>query len=152
MKTKLSICILIMVLLICIACNQSKKEAENDVQTVYSETVMSKETPERMKIDPDLDPLRVAKDYITVIKDTLDMVMYKGVLKPGDSMALHQHLDHTVYVVKGGKMLLGIQGEEPKVYEFPDGSGLISGPISDWCKNVGDSDIEMIVTEIYRPR
>jgi hypothetical protein len=79
--------------------------------------------------------------------------MYEFSVKPGESWALHNHPDHTVYVLQGGKIALFIQAVgRQDTLTFPTGMALISGPLSDSGKNVGNTTLKMLVQDIYRPR
>ena len=46
-------------------------------------------------LDPALDPLVVGKEFSKVFSDTLNVQMYELTMRPGDSIGLHQHLDHS---------------------------------------------------------
>lgn len=87
------------------------------------------------------------------IKDTLGLKMYEFTAKPGESWALHTHPDHLVYVLEGSTIELFIK-EVGKLdtLTFPTGMGLISAPISDSGRNIGNTTIRMLVADIYRPR
>ena len=103
--------------------------------------------------DPAMEPLTVGAKFSKKLSDTLGIKMYEFTVKPGDSWALHNHHDHTVYVLQGGKMALFIQAKgEQDTLTFPTGMGLISGPLSDSGKNIGNTTIKLLVQDIYRPR
>ncbi|NND15681.1 MAG: hypothetical protein HKN89_05105 [Eudoraea sp.] len=112
------------------------------------------ETPKvaSLEIDPLTDPLVVGKDYIQMFSDTLGVQMYLMTMKPGDSVGLHVHPDHTVYVLEGGKLMLYLDGTETMEMELPTGAGFVSGPLTDAATNIGDTEIQLIISEIYRPR
>ena len=103
-------------------------------------------------IDPALDPLVVGKEFSKVFSDTLNVQMYEMTMKPGDSIGLHQHLDHSAYVLEGGTLMLYINGTEAVEMELVSGVGFVSGPLTDAAKNVGETTIKLLLTEIHRPR
>ena len=105
-----------------------------------------------LEIDPLTDPLVVGKDYIQMFSDTLGVQMYLMTMKPGDSVGLHVHPDHSVYVLEGGKLMLYLDGTETMEMELPTGVGFVSGPLTDAATNIGDTEIKLIINEIYRPR
>ena len=103
-------------------------------------------------LDPSLDPLVIGKEFSKVFSDTLNVQMYEFTMKPGDSVGLHQHLDHSVYVLQGGKLMLYINGTDPVEMEVKSGVGFVAGPLTDAAKNIGETTIKLVLTEIHRPR
>ncbi len=102
--------------------------------------------------DPALEPLNVGAAFSKKIHDTLNIKMYESTLKPGDSAALHTHPDHTVYVLKGGKLAVTMQGKGRVIMDLQTGTGFISGPLSDAAKNIGATTVKLVVADIYRPQ
>lgn len=110
------------------------------------------QTTERYQVDDAFNPLNVYRDYTKVFADSLNVQMYELILKPGDSIGMHEHLDHTVYVLEGGTLLVWPNGTDPLVYNMETGMGFLGGPLKDVAKNTGDTTIRLLVTEIFRPR
>ena len=134
-----------------IACNNS--ESTTDSQTKDSSAVVSSADSSSMPVyDPALEPLTVGARFSKLMADTLNIKMYEFTIAPGDSAALHAHPDHTVYVVQGGKALLSFNGNPPVEMELKTGTGFVAGPLTDHGKNIGNTTIKLIVTDIYRPR
>jgi hypothetical protein len=135
-----------------LSCNQSATTSEkNDVDTTATTT--SSDTSAMPAYDPAMEPLTVGAKFSKKLGDTLGVKMYEFTVKPGDSWALHSHPDHAVYVLQGGKMALFIQAAgRQDTLTFPTGMGLINGPLSDSGKNIGNTTIKLLVTDIYRPR
>jgi len=102
--------------------------------------------------DPAMEPLTVRAQICKLLHDILGIKMYEFTLKPGDSAALHAHLDHTVYVLQGGKALISFNGTAPQEMELKTGMGFISPSLKDYGKNIGTTTIKLVVTDIYRPR
>ena len=135
-----------------IACNEPATTTEKNEKDTAS-IVTNNETPSMPAYDPAMDPLTVGPQFSKKLHDTLNIKMYEFTVKPGESWALHTHPDHTVYVLQGGKMALFIQAVgRQDTLTFPTGMTLVSGPLSDSGKNVGNTTIKMLVTDIYRPR
>ena len=103
-------------------------------------------------LDPALDPLVALKDFIKVLSDTMNVQMYVLTVDTGDSIPLHQHLDYSVYVLKGGKFILYVNGRDPIEMEIKAGRGSVKGSLIDAAKNTGETTIKLLVTEIHRPR
>ena len=133
---------------------QQKVETEEVIETKEENNVpMLVDTTYSFKFKKELDPLTVGKPFINqLFVDTLLVQMYTSTIKPGDSMALHQHPDHTVYVLKGGTLKLSFNGSDPVEMEFKEGTGFMSGPASDYAVNIGETDVSFLIHEIYRPR
>ena len=114
--------------------------------------VTNSDTSSMPAYDPAMEPLTVGAAFSKKIGDTLNIKMYEFTLKPGDSAAMHTHPDHTVYVLQGGKLAVTFQGAGRQVLDLKTGMGIIGGPLSDAAKNIGNTTIKLLVTDIYRPR
>jgi len=138
-------------ILFLIGCNESETTSEkNDVNT---NTAATNERDSSMPAyDPALEPLTVGAQFSKKLHDTLNIKMYEFTINPGDSAALHAHPDHTVYVLQGGKALISFNGAAPQEMELITGTGFISPALTDAGKNIGNTTIKLIVTDIYRPR
>ena len=150
-KSNISLFVLISVSFL-VSCDQSSSTSEkNDKDTTA--VVTSSDTSSMPAYDPAMEPLTVGAKFSKKLSDTLGIKMYEFTVKPGDSWALHNHPDHTVYVLQGGKMALFIQAiGKQDTLTFPTGMGLINGPLSDSGKNIGNTTIKLLVQDIYRPR
>ena len=103
--------------------------------------------------DPAMDPLTTGGQMIKKMGDTLGLKMYEFTVKPGQSWGLHTHPDHTVYMLQGGKMALYMrEAGRQDTLTFPTGMALVSGSLTDSGKNIGNTTIKMLITDIYRPR
>ena len=146
----LSACLFTVLLLI--ACNQSANTSgQSDTDTTTS-SVTGMDTSSMPAYDPSMDPATTGGKFVKMLRDTLNVKMYEFTVKPGESWAMHTHPNHTVYVVQGGKMALYIRemGRQDTL-TFPTGMALVSGPLSDSGRNIGNTTIKMVVTDIYRP-
>lgn len=135
-----------------ISCHQSTTTSENnDVDTTSA--VTNSDTSSMPAYDPSMEPLTVGAKFSKKLGDTLGIKMYEFTVKPGESWALHTHPDHTVYVLQGGKMALFIQGKgRQDTLTFPTGMGLIMPSLSDSGKNIGNTTLKLLVSDVYRPR
>jgi len=103
--------------------------------------------------DPAMDPLTTGGQMIKKMGDTLGVKMYEFTVKPGQSWGIHTHPDHTVYLLQGGKMALYMrEAGRQDTLTFPTGMAFVSGSLTDSGKNIGNTTIKMLVTDIYRPR
>ena len=103
-------------------------------------------------VDKAMNPLNVYRDKTKVYADSLNVQLYELILEPGDSIGLHSHLDHSIYVLEGGTATIWVGGTEPKEMSFTAGQGWLGGPLTDAAKNTGDTRIRLVITEIFRPR
>jgi quercetin dioxygenase-like cupin family protein len=131
-----------------IACNnEAKKEEPVVVEGVKIEN------PAMPAYDPAMDPVKVEANVITkVFGDTLGVKFYELIIKPGDSVGLHSHPDHLVYVIDGGMVELKNKDGVATPTEFKTGMGVVTGPDIHSGKNTGTTTIKMVVADIYRPR
>jgi hypothetical protein len=143
--------LIISVLILISFSEYANKTEKSDTDT--TSTVTNSDTSTMPTYDPAMEPLTVGAKFSKKLGDTLGIKMYEFTVKPGESWALHTHPDHTVYVLQGGKMALFIQAKgKQDTLTFPTGMGLISGPLSDSGRNIGNTTIKLLVTDIYRPR
>ncbi|MGB5236258.1 MAG: hypothetical protein WBM43_09055 [Flavobacteriaceae bacterium] len=148
-KLKIIIPAVICLMLVIAGCKEAA-DSKNIAKPISEE--MESESTTVLTIDPATDPLVVGKEFAKVYSDTLNVQMYEMTMKPDDSIGLHIHPDHSVYVLEGGKMLLYIDGTDEMEMVLETGVGFVSGPLTDAAKNIGDTDIRLLIHEIYRPR
>ena len=151
-QIKNHICFFVLIsVLFLTGCNGPATTSEKNEKDTAS-IVTNSDTSSMPAYDPAMDALTVGAAFSKKLHDTLNMKIYEFTLKPGDSAALHKHPDHTVYVLQGGKLLVSFNGAAPHEMVLQTGTGFISGPLSDYGKNIGTTTIKLIVTDIYRPR
>ena len=134
------------------SCTDATNTSEaNDMDT--TSVASNTDTTAMSAYDPAMDPLTVGAKMSKKLGDTLGVKMYEFTVKPGESWGLHTHPDHTVYVLQGGKMDLYMrEAGRHDTLTFPTGMALISGPLTDSGRNIGNSTIKMVIADIYRPR
>ena len=142
LRRKMNNLVLTLMTLLIISCAEKAKEETVTEAPVQTKEEAKKESP---KLDPALNPLAVYGDYTKVFADTLEVQMYELILKPGDSIGYHGHLDHTVYVIQGGKAVVYMNGTDPVEMNLETGQGFIAGPMTDVAKNVGDTEIQLLI-------
>ena len=129
-----------------IGCSNEKKADE-------PEKVNTGDAKTETAYDAALDPIKVEANVISrVLGDTLGVKFYELFIKPGDSVGLHAHPDHLVYVVDGGMVELKDKEGKATPTEFKTGMGVVLGPDTHSGKNTGTTTIKMVVADIYRPR
>jgi quercetin dioxygenase-like cupin family protein len=147
-KTNTSIFLVLLMAFAFIACNNEAKKDE-PAKTDEAKT----ETPSMPAYDAAMDPVKVEANVISrIMADTLGVKFYELIIKPGDSVALHSHPDHLVFVVDGGMVELKNKEGKATPTEFKTGMGVMTGPDIHSGKNTGTTTIKMVVADIYRPR
>lgn len=140
-------------MLILSGCNDNATTTKANDKDTTAVAVTNRDTSTLPAYDPAMDPLIVGAKMSKKLGDTLGVKMYEFTAKPGESWSLHTHPDHTVYVLQGGKMALYMrEAGKQDTLNFPTGMALISAPLSDSGRNIGNTTIKMLVTDIYRPR
>ncbi|HEU4902353.1 MAG TPA: hypothetical protein VFT06_06150, partial [Flavisolibacter sp.] len=118
-----------------------------------SVTTATRDTATMPAYDPAMDPVLIGGPMLKKMADTLSVKMYEFTVRPGESWGLHTHPDHTVYVLQGGKMALYMrEAGRQDTLTFPTGMALVSGPLTDSGRNIGNTTIKMLVQDLYRPR
>ena len=131
------------------SCNDAATDSKKTDTDTTSASNVNNSMP---AYDAALDPLTVEAAFANKIADTLGVKMYEVTLKPGDSVALHNHPDHSLYVLQGGKLLITVQGAAGNELDLKPGMGMMVGPENHTGKNVGNTTVKLLVHDIYRPR
>lgn len=134
-------------------CSNDASTTEANENDTTSASESNRETATMPTYDAAMDPITTGGQMIKKMSDTLGVKMYEFTVRPGQSWGLHTHPDHTVYILQGGKMALYMrEAGKQDTLTFPTGMSLVSGPLTDSGKNIGNTTIKMLVTDIYRPR
>ena len=151
-KTNLRFLLLVSVLFL-ISCNETDTTSEKNDKKDTTQVAATPADASMPEYDPAMDSYNIGGDAIKKLGDTLGIKMYEFTIKPGETVALHTHPDHTAYVLQGGKAALYIKamGRQDTI-DFPTGMAIIGGPLTDSGTNIGKTPIKFLVTDIYRPR
>jgi quercetin dioxygenase-like cupin family protein len=134
---------------LCLASCGNQESAET-IQSTDTASIQSA-AEDTFNYDAGKDGMLVAPGITRKLGDTLGIKMYEVTAKPGDSIPLHTHPDHTFYVIQGGKAAIYL-GNDRQEWELKPGMGFVNGPVSDAAKNIGKTTIKFLVVDIYRPR
>jgi hypothetical protein len=134
-------------------CNDNATTSKANERDTTLVSTSNADAPTMPTYDPAMDPLTKGGDMTKKLQDTLGVKMYEFTVKPGQSWGIHTHPDHTVYVLQGGKMALYMrEAGRQDTLTFPTSMTLVSGPLTDSGRNIGNTTIKMLVTDMYRPR
>jgi len=133
-------------------CNQASKTVDKKDAEKSDLNIADNQKPDNPGYDPSMDLMITGGEAIEILGDTLGIKMYISTMHPGDSVALHTHPDHSIYVLEGGTLAVYINGTEKQIMELPVGAGMISLPLSDAAVNIGNTTVKILTHDIYRPR
>ena len=138
-------------ILFLIGCNDATTDADK-TEMDTSASVTNNDNSDIPAYDAAKEPLTVEAAFANKLADTLNVKMYEITLKPGDTVALHNHPDHSMYVIQGGKLLITVEGAEGKEFDLKAGMGMMTGAENHTGKNVGKTTVKLLLHDIYRPR
>lgn len=134
-------------------CKDKAATSESNGKDTASVSTATRDTATMPAYDPAMDPVIIGGPMLKKMGDSLGVKMYEFTVKPGEAWGLHTHPDHTVYVLQGGKIALYMrEAGRQDTLTFPTGMALISGPLTDSGRNIGNTTIKMLVQDIHRPR
>ena len=145
-KTNASIFLALFMSFIFIACSNEKKDEPATTDAAKTET------PAMPAYDAAMDPVKVEAAFIKMFADTLGVKFYEATFKPGDSIGMHTHPDNIIYVLEGSTAEMTLQDGTKQVVEFKTGMGMVGGPVTHAGKNIGSTNLRLLVSDIYRPR
>ena len=95
------------------------------------------------------DPIKVASNvYKKVILDNEKVRVLQVEFAPGDVAPWHQHPNHVIYVLSGGKIEITDKGKEAKTMDLNEGVAIYMPAVTHMAKNVGTTTIKLVVTEL----
>ena len=145
-KSNASIFLALLMVFAFIACKDAKKE--EPAKTDGTKT----EIAPLPGFDPAMDATKMPGYPATVLADTLNLKAYEFLVNPGDTVPMHSHPDHVIYVLEGGTAEIKGKDGNAQVTEFKKGSCMIFGPQSHSAKNTGTTPIKLLIVHCYRPR
>jgi hypothetical protein len=141
-----SICALcVLLLLLFTACKEASPSTEKEGKALLEEVSLI-ESP---VYNPAKGAHIVEPKMTRMLADTLGIVMYEFIMKPGDSLAWHEHPHHTFYVLEGGTLAVYFEGLEKQVLDLPVGFGMHAIPGGDAAVNIGESTVKLLMHDIY---
>jgi quercetin dioxygenase-like cupin family protein len=97
----------------------------------------------------EMDPLIAASNVYKLLNENEKVRVLEVVFKPGDVAKMHHHPDHVVYVLKGSKMSLTSGGKSQEM-ELKTGSVVFLDAQDHEAKNIGNTTLDLIVTELKK--
>ena len=95
------------------------------------------------------DPVKTASNvYKNVLLDNEHVRVLQVEFAPGEVAAWHQHPDHVIYVLAGGKVEITDKGKPANVVEMKPGDTMFMPAVTHMAKNVGTTTVKLVVTEL----
>jgi quercetin dioxygenase-like cupin family protein len=95
------------------------------------------------------DPKDVASNVYTLIMENERVRVFNVTFEPGEKAIMHDHPDHVVYVLKGGKIKLTSAGKI-NILDLETGKAIFLNEQSHEAENVGQSKLELLVVELKK--
>lgn len=96
-------------------------------------------TQDPLSVDPSIYNLKMNNERVRVF-----IVKFK----PGQSIAVHKHPDHVVHAIEGGKIMIHPVGKDPVTMDVPSGATVFIPAESHSAKNVGTTNMRLLVVEL----
>jgi quercetin dioxygenase-like cupin family protein len=94
------------------------------------------------------DPVQVAPDKCKVLLDNENVRVYEFTLKAGETMPMHSHPRHAIYVADGCSIKISTPDGKSEEAEFKSGQAYYSAPVTHQGVNTGTTQCRLIITEI----
>ena len=101
-------------------------------------------------LDPKLDPTKVAPTLYKTLKDTMNIRMVMASYKPGAASAMHYHPDNAVYVLSDSKAEFTAKDGTKQQMVMPKAMAIVQPGGEHSVKNVGKSDVKVLLVEVNR--
>jgi len=128
------------------ACNNEKKEEPAKMDAAKAEVAPMP------GFDPAMDATKTPGYPATVLADSLNLKAYEFLANPGDSIPMHSHPDHIIYVLESGTAAITGKDGTTQTVEFKKGACILSGPQAHSAKNTGTTPVKLLIVHCYRPR
>ena len=95
------------------------------------------------------DPVTVAPNiYKKVLLENDNVRVMQFELAPQETVPWHSHPDHFVYAITDGKLEITDKGKPAVIAEIKAGEALYLVATTHMAKNIGETPIQFIVTEL----
>lgn len=96
------------------------------------------------------DPLKVGPNiYKSLFENERGRVL-EVTFEPGESIDVHQHPDHFVYVISAGKLRINVKNGETADYDLKEGEATFIPAQFHSATNIGNTKVKVIVIEIKK--
>ena len=124
------------------SCNQASKTPDMKAEASSKDTIAKSESP-------GIDIVQSSPGQAKVLLENENVRVVEYSVKPGEKDEWHTHPPRSSYVVSGGKLQVFTETDEPKTVEVISGTASWAGRgAKHYVKNVGDTQVTIILTEI----
>jgi beta-alanine degradation protein BauB len=102
-----------------------------------------------MKTESIMDPIITASNVYKFLNENDRVRVLQVIFKPGDIAKMHNHPEHVVYVLSGGRMRMTSDGKTDDL-DLKAGSVVFLKAQNHEAKNIGTSTIDLIVLELKK--
>jgi quercetin dioxygenase-like cupin family protein len=93
--------------------------------------------------------MKVANNVYKFIMENDRVRVLEASFKPGDKAVMHNHPDHVVYVLNGGKIKLTSSGKTD-LMDMKSGQTIFLKAQSHEAENTGKTDLHLLVVELKK--
>ena len=97
------------------------------------------------------DPLKVGGSTYKLVLENERVRAMEVRFAPGQSIGLHDHPDHLVYVLAGGKLKITREDGQAQEPELKEGQALWIPAEAHKAANTGDTEVRLLVVELREP-
>ena len=150
LKRSSQIMLAIIISLLVISCGQDEKKTDDSKSADSTGTT---KTDSALTPAPVATPDAVAAspNLYKILSDTLGLRILGADYKPGDSSAIHSHPDLAMYVISGGSAAFGTKDGKLDKRDLVSGNAMIVPADIHTVKNVGKTELKVILVEVNRP-
>ncbi len=98
------------------------------------------------------DPVEVGPDVYKVLFENERVRVCEAHFTPGQSIAMHSHPDHFVYVISPGTLRLTYPDGRTNEVEAKAGEVMWIAAETHAGQNIGSTDVRLLVTELKEPQ
>jgi len=97
------------------------------------------------------DPIVVAPHAYKVLLENDQVRVCRASVKPADTIAMHSHPNHIIYVTRSGKVLFTFPDGKSQEVEMKAGEVIWGNAESHAARNIGNTEVRVIVVELKEP-
>lgn len=97
------------------------------------------------------DPTTIApKNYKKVLLENDNVRVLQFEMAPNEVIPWHQHPNHVIYVLAGGKIEITDKDAAPVTIEVKPGEAVFIPAVTHMAKNIGKTTLKLVITEIKK--
>lgn len=95
------------------------------------------------------DPVKIAsKNYKNVLLENDNVRVLQFEMAPNDVIPWHAHPNHVIYALSGGRIEITDKDKPANTIDVKAGDAIFIPAVTHMAKNVGNTMIKLIITEI----